>query len=302
MRQLSTPLRNLLANGRSAWMVELYDIQLVTGTRLRWTNADTAVTWGGNTYSVGPGLERSRLTWRIGLDGNEDADQMRVTVIPRPTDTVGGVLLQQALHQGDFDGATVSLSRAYGSTPGTVVDVAPNLFVGKVGSVEVEDYAYVVTVLAPTAELDQPFPRNVVQAQCGNRLFDETCGLDAASYRVLGQVTGSINAARSQFATNLVQASGWFTLGRFKWRSGANTGRWQYVRAHAADGTLTFPAPWPNTVAVADNFEVYAGCDKVAYTINPATGQRTPSTCIVKFNNLAHFRGMPFVPSAETTT
>jgi uncharacterized phage protein (TIGR02218 family) len=290
VRTVSTTLHNYFAAGRISWTADLWRIQLVSGTTLYWTSHDQQLVWNTNTYAVGPGLMRSRLSWRIGIDGSEDSDQVKLRIMPRSVDMLGSVPLAQALRQGDFDGATVSLSKAYGGTPGTIVDVSANRFVGRVGQVEVEDFAFIVSVLAPTAELDQPYPRNVLQPQCGNRLYDETCGVNAGSYQSIDQVTGSVNAARTQFATGLVQAAGYFSLGRFRWTTGANAGRSQYVRNHAAGGVLTFPAPWPNAVAVGDTFAILAGCDK------------RQTTCASKFSNIIHFRGAPFVPAAETTT
>jgi hypothetical protein len=43
-------------------------------------------------------------------------------------------------------------------------------------------------------------------------------------------------------------------------------------------------------VASGATFTVRAGCDK------------TQGTCTTKFSNLARFRGMPYIPVAETVT
>lgn len=291
MRTISTALRNHLAAGRNGWVADLWTFALPTGTVLRWTDADIPVTWGGNTYDVGPLLERSRLSWRLGLSGGDESDLVRLHVTPRAADTVGAVPLALALHQGDFDGAIVSLARAFGGTPGVVVDAIDSYFVGRVGPIEADDFAFTMTIYAPTYDLETPFPRNIVQPQCGNRLFDEVCGLAAASYRTTGSVTGGVNAARTQFQTSLSLAADYCTLGRFKWLTGANAGRSQIVRAHTTpNGVLTFAAPWPAAVSAGETFEVFAGCDK------------RQSTCAGKFSNIVHFRGMPFVPAAEATT
>lgn len=289
MRSLTSDLHNLLASGRAGWFADLWTITLVNGTVVRWSGSDIDLRWGGNTYVRGPGLLRSRVTWKVGLEADDQSDQLKMDVFPRPADTVGGVSLAKALSRGDFDGATVQLQRAVGAEKGSIVGVIPGYFVGRVGPIDVEDFAFELTVYGPTYDLDQPFPRNVVMAQCGNRLFDDLCGIAASAHRVTGAVTGGVSTGNQYFTTGLGQAAGHFTLGRFRWTSGANAGRSQSVRVHDTGAVLRFARPWPEAVHVGDAFEVWPGCDK------------RQATCSSKFSNIVHFRGMPFVPAAETT-
>ena len=57
-----------------------------------------------------------------------------------------------------------------------------------------------------------------------------------------------------------------------------------------AGGQFVFILPLPYDPTVGDTFSVYPGCDK------------TQAVCQSKFNNVARFRGFPFIPVPETTT
>lgn len=287
MRTVSTPLSDFFAAGRKGWIADLYTITLGSGTVLRWTDADVALPWGGQTYLLGPGLERGAIRRALGLD----VDEMRVSLIVRPTDLVGTTPLALALRRGDFDRALVQLDRAFGEVPGTIIGVIDGWFVGRMGPIKGDGFEFEATVRSPLTDLEVDVPRNVVQAQCGNRLFDDVCGLNPSGFRVTGTVSGAIAPGRNWFQSTLTQADAWFTGGRLRWLTGANAGRQASVRDHAlSGGALLFASGWPESIVVGDTFEIWPGCNK------------TRAVCISKFGNLARFRGMPSVPSPETTT
>jgi uncharacterized phage protein (TIGR02218 family) len=287
MRTVAAPLQAHLAAGRQGWMAGLYTITLASGTVLRWTDSDRALTWGGQTYVLGPGLERGPIRRSLGLD----VDEMRISVIVRPTDLVGTTALALALRRGDFDRATVQLDRAYGDVPGTIIGVIDRWFLGRLGPISGNGFEFSGTVRSLLADLDVEVPRNVVQAQCGNRLFDDVCGLNPASFRATGTVTGGITASPPSCFTTLTAVDAYYTHGRIRWLTGANAGRSQTVRGSAqSSGFLVFSSGWPDPVAIGDTFEIWAGCSK------------TLAICSSRFNNVGRFRGMPFVPAPETTT
>jgi uncharacterized phage protein (TIGR02218 family) len=284
----SGPLAALFASGREAQIRELYTIRLASGTLLRWTSSDAAVPWGGNTWVVGPGIERGAITRQVGLEPGT----MKLKLYPRAgVDVIGSTPLALALRRGEFDGAIVKFDRAYSLPGGAVVGVREGVFLGKLGEVSGDGFQYEGDVVDPLGDLEAPFPANVLQAGCLNRLFDDVCGINAASYRVTGAVTGGINPNRTTIWTALAQADDHFTLGRLRWLTGANTGRAGMIRLHKnLNGAVWFVTGWPDTVTIGDTFEAWPGCDK------------RQTTCSTKFSNVVHFRGAPFVPSPETTT
>lgn len=284
---VSAELAAFAASGLEARAADLYTFTLATGTVLRWTNSDRAWTWGGQTYALGPGIRRTRIAWRMGLEVSE----CDVTITPTDADLVGGVPLARAVTRGDFARAGVRLDRAY-INPATnaIVGVRAWYFSGRIGPIRAHERAFVATVRSPHAWLDQPVPRNVIQPECLNTLFDSVCGLNAAAHRVTGSVTGGVTAARNGFNTGLGQASGHFLHGRFRWLTGANAGRSAQVREHTqANGSLWFAVGWPEAVVAGDTFEIWPGCDKRL------------TTCGTKFANAHRHRGFPSVPAAETT-
>jgi uncharacterized phage protein (TIGR02218 family) len=68
--------------------------------------------------------------------------------------------------------------------------------------------------------------------------------------------------------------------------SGANVGVSRTVRQSTTSG-LYLARPLDYVPTAGDSFVVYKGCDK------------SMTTCQSRFNNLANFRGFPFVPPPE---
>ena len=78
-----------------------------------------------------------------------------------------------------------------------------------------------------------------------------------------------------------------YQQGSITFTSGVNAGVTANVNAWrpALRSTLGYPLQSPP--APGDTFTVYYGCD------------HTPGTCQSKFNNLANFRGFPYVPPPQ---
>ena len=121
---------------------------------------------------------------------------------------------------------------------------------------------------------------------CRADLGDARCQINLASFTVSGNVT-SVVSQRAFIDTSRAEAAGWFDAGLLTWTSGANAGREIEVKAFSAGGQFEMAGAMPNVIAVNDGYSVYAGCDK------------SHSTCIIKFNNNANFRGEPHVPGTD---
>ena len=81
--------------------------------------------------------------------------------------------------------------------------------------------------------------------------------------------------------------TGHFDRGVLTWTAGANAGLESEVRAFTLGATTQALGLWrspPDPIAVGDQFEVTAGCDK------------TWATCRAKFGNPDNFRGFPHMP------
>ena len=86
--------------------------------------------------------------------------------------------------------------------------------------------------------------------------------------------------------TPLGGESGWFDFGKLTWLTGDNAGLSMEVKQYMP-GQLTLALPMPYPIQIGDVYEVHPGCDKQL------------ATCIGKFDNVANFRGEPYVPGTD---
>ncbi len=120
-------------------------------------------------------------------------------------------------------------------------------------------------------------------------MYDSACGVARTALQASGMATSATDLARATFSHNLAHAANAWALGSITMTRGANAGLARTMRGNTATGVTTI-VPWPLPVASGDTFIVVPGCDK------------TRQTCAGRFKNLARFRGMPFIPVAETVT
>lgn len=281
----------LLANTQ-AKPVSLWTVTLVAGTVYRWTDGDVAITVNGTTWSLGPGLSRSRVQQRIGVA----VDTMTITVAADSTVLVGSRPILEALAKRVFDGATVLLERAYLDDTNTCKGVMP-VFYGRAGGVKSGRSGATMEVRSFAELLDVMIPSELYQPGCRNTLFDAQCGLAMAANTVAGVTNAAGDGTRrtitSTSAAVIAKATGWADLGVLSFTAGANAGISRTVRLHTlAAGTATVTAvyPFPYAIASGDAFTLRAGCDK------------TSGTCSAKFANVAKFRGEPYIPAPESIT
>lgn len=290
MKPTTSQLNALLAT-RQFIVADLYTITLIGGTVLYYTAGDTDITTGGHTYlaggQTGPYFERMggnkpKIKWHRGLA----VDTMVFDILPKDA-TILGIPFLTAVQQGYFDGANITLERAYMSTYGTVVGTVI-LFVGRVADITCGRVFAKFTINSPLELLNQPMPRNLYQPGCINTLYDTACGLNQNSFDEGGAVASGSTV--SLINTTLTAASGYYDLGKIKFTSGANDGLWRGVKAYvnSSPDTISLIVPLPYTPATSDTFIIYAGCDK------------KQSTCSSKFSNLVNFRGFPYIPENST--
>ncbi|MCC8483819.1 MAG: DUF2163 domain-containing protein [Rickettsia endosymbiont of Labidopullus appendiculatus] len=126
---------------------------------------------------------------------------------------------------------------------------------------------------------------------CRANLGDNRCrfNLNQQGFMVQTYISQTIDQ-QNFFATNLNQPSDWFTSGYVHWLTGANIGLEMEVKNFAVGGQVTLVLPMPFIIEQADQFIIYAGCDK------------SSKTCIEKFNNIINFRGEPDLPGMDRLT
>ncbi len=283
MRATTPALASVLAARRASkdaalLMADCYTFTLRSGLILAVTNADVPIALNGTLFAADSLLvDGLAFKCATGLD----VDQQRVTIAARATDTVGGVPFLVALQRGLFDGCALQRERvflqAWGSPPiGSVV-----LFKGRVTSIdEVGRTSAQVTVASDLVLLDVDMPRNLYQPTCNHTLYDSGCGLIKNAFGTAGM------AAAGSTATAILWpgAAALHVQGTMTFTAGANAGSSATVKSAVPGSSLTLAYPLAALPAGGDAFTVYQGCD------------HTSATCRAKFDNLARFRGFPFVP------
>ncbi|MDE2229898.1 MAG: DUF2163 domain-containing protein [Alphaproteobacteria bacterium] len=294
MKPASAALKSLLAT-RQFYAADLYIFALVGGGNLRYCAGDRDIVANGFTYpaggSTGPYFDRkdnkAKCHWKIGVE----VDQLVFDVLPGNATVLGSPFLSAVL-AGIFDGAELTLERAfmaaYGDTSaGTVI-----LFAGRVAEIDCGRSLATFTVNSHLELLNLNLPRNLWQAGCVAMLGDAACGVNLASYAVGG--AAAMGSTANVVLASLAQATGYFDQGKISFTAGANAGLSRGIKTWiagggGAPGTVSLIAPFPTAPATADTFQIYPGCDKTL-----------GSGGCAKFANTARFRGFPYVPTPET--
>lgn len=298
-------LAELLNTETALGCIDLYTFTLPGGEVLRWTGGDQAVTVNGTTWSLGPGLRRSRTRLSVGIE----VDSLDVTVYELPADLdederalrLNGTPLLAYIARGGFEHARLELQRAFlpAAEMGTMhaaqleEPIVGTLvwFTGRIASTKGDRTQQVLSIKSDTEQLDAMVPGEVYQPGCPNTLYDASCGVNREAKTVTGQANSASDATRTRFGHALRQAAGYFDLGVVRFTTGPNAGIGRTVKRHTANGAggeLAVLQPFPFPVSPGDAFAIYPGCDK------------TQATCTAKFNNVIRFRGKPYVPAAET--
>ncbi len=298
MKTAPAGLITFFNTARQALQFDLWTFGLANGSVLRWTDADVDITIDTRTFTRGPVITRDRVKWVRGIE----VDQLKA-VLAGPSVQIGGVALPAFAAAGGFDGAVAILERVYLNDAG-VVQGALSWFSGQVADVYPGRMGCELVIKSQLTQLSQQLPRNLYQAGCLNDLYDSNCAVARASFTT----TGTVNAASTDFnplldvTVGVDQRLGFFgamfdlpfSLGVCKFSTGANAGISRtvqaYTRTSSLHGQMRFSRPFPFRPAAGDAFSLSCGCDK------------TQATCQDKFNNLARFRGQPYIPVPETVT
>jgi uncharacterized phage protein (TIGR02218 family) len=284
LRTISAALQAVLAGGGPFVFADLFTITLLNGTVLRWTTSTAPLTVNGNTFVVGPPISRDKAKWSMGLN----VDQMGITILDDGSATINGQSLVKSAWQNLFDFAQVEIDRFISDSWTDTAVGSVSWFIGYVGQITLTGKQIKITVESPLAQLKATFPRTYILPSCANTLYDGVCGLLASNFTYAGSVGASPSATSFPLTLsggNL--ADGTFQAGTIKFTSGANAGQVRTVKSYVG-GLITLVYPLYTVPAVGDTVNAIFGCDK------------TRATCSNRFNNLAHYRGFPYVPDPST--
>jgi uncharacterized phage protein (TIGR02218 family) len=255
-----------------------------SGTILLRTGHDVDLTVGGNKYLHSP-IQHEDINEKTGIE----TTNMEVTINYTPSDVIPelNVTYIEALQGGVFDGAYVSLDRLYSPIPWQYE--MPNIstdyvlkarFFGRIDVEEVRLTQALLDVKSPTDLLNAQLPRNLIKPSCLNRFCDSMCGLNKASFA--SNVTALGGSSKMGIVIPEGFPDGHFTQGTMLCTSGANVGVSRSIKWFS--GNTAVPAePYKNPVNAGDTFTFWRGCAK---TMVACQG----------YNNMANFRGFPFLP------
>ena len=263
-------------------MADLLTLTTLGGVDYRYTSAGIDLSYGGNLYSSGDvQFVRNRTRTLIGIE----VDTLSLTLQASASNLVGGIPVLQALHNGGMDGATVKLERVFMATWGDTSAGTVLLFQGVVAESEFGRTEARLTVKSALELLNIKMPRNLYTPNCIHTLFDSGCGLNKASFGVVGSI--SAGSTTRLLNCTLAQAAGWFDQGTITFTSGLNNGVSRNIQSYTS-GQIVLNYPLSIAPGTGDGFTAYPGDDK------------TQSPCANKFNNIVSFRGFPYIPTNET--
>ena len=170
------------------------------------------------------------------------------------------------------------------TAPGGTVVGGVTMFQGRISTVDnVGRTQATVTVASDLVILDYDMPRNLFSPTCVHTLYDSGCGVVRGTFAA----SGTAGAGSTSNTINFSGRAGAARARLARLRSGANAN----VRATVRASRVGVGAQPHVSAAVrpgaGDAFTVYAGCD------------HTQATCQGRFNNLANFRGFPYVPPPQ---
>ncbi len=251
------------------------------GVQIGFTDHDRDLFFDGTTFEAAAGFTATEMKHSVGL-GVDDLEVESALRSDR--------LNEDDLAGGLYDDARVEIFRVnWSDTEQRVL-----MRTGSLGQVSRSGPSFRAEVRGLSHYLQQPNGR-LFQFTCDADLGDHRCSVDlgTGTYRAIGIVSGAASSRAFEVSGLESFAEGWFARGLLTFRSGANQGCRIEVRSHRRREGATLIELWQepaNAVALGDEIEVTAGCDKQL------------STCREKFANTVNFRGFPHMPGNDFLT
>jgi len=276
-----SPEFQALLDGGATTICRCWRLQRKDGVAFGFTDHDRDLSFGGQTYLAGSGMDASALESSTGLSvDNGQAVGALSAVGLQDTDILAG----------KFDRAEVVQWLVNWDD----VAVREVVFRGTLGEIRRGATAFEVELRSQAEGLNKPLGRGYVPS-CDAVLGDARCGVDLGIAGRVETVTvqSVVNARRVQVDALPAADSGWFANGHMRWVSGGNAGVTSIVKVDAAGADFRDVELWEElraSVEVGDMAELVVGCDK------------RHGTCATKFANLLNFRGFPTIPGEDWVT
>ena len=297
MKNASPSTFAILASG-SYLKSDLYTFALAGGGTYNFTTGQVPITAAiypsttPITYKTGLIFMRGAYSQKNSLEVQDvELDVYPQMDYPGGQVQIGGMTFLKAVKHRLFDSAVVTWSKIFlhswtDTSPGAVLW---NIF--GVNQAVGGRQSAIFTLKEQKELLNTQMPRNIMQTSCLHTVFDAGCTLSAAAFTVSGICTGGTVTG---WNTNLTQANDYWSRGVLIWTSGANVGLSRTIKTYAS-GAMVPIQPLPNAPANGDTFKIKPACKKTQAACKNTSVAAGPA-----FNNLAHFRGYPYIPNPET--
>ncbi|WP_210527521.1 DUF2163 domain-containing protein [Rubellimicrobium arenae] len=269
-------LRDHLATGATTvarcWAVTRRD-----GLTLGFTDHDRPLTFDGIDFRPETGLSARAVVQGTGLavDNTEALGLLSSDAI---TDA--------DIEAGRYDEAELRLWAVNWADP-TQRELR---FRGTLGEIRRGDGAFHAELRGLTEALNRPVGR-LFQTTCGAVLGDRACGFDTARPGFSAELACGITDGSVFRLPGLdAFAPRWFERGRLTVLTGAARDLRGVVKHDRIEGgmrVLELWSPLRAPLAPTDRIRLEAGCDRRAIT------------CRTRFDNIANFRGFPFIPGED---
>lgn len=248
--------------------IELYEFVLGSET-YRYTSAEDTLTVGSDDFEpeaiarnqVEQGSDQSTRTLTITMPASNPFAEQFINVVPGERASVNVYRYQRD------------------ESPAFTTQVL--LFKGLVQSVRFPNDGGTaeIAVRSIEAALNRNVPRFSYMGMCNHFHYDQSCGVNPASFNHIGAVT---LVSGNDVTVTGAGASGFDFVGGYARPTGANDFR--MVLAQSGD-VLTLLLPFADSILGGD-LQVFAGCDHII------TGD-----CATVFDNVINFGGFGFVPN-----
>ena len=254
-------------SGQPVWLYAFVQ----AGVATRYANQPADVAYAGQTYTAS-----SIAHGKVEMNGDLSKEKVSVT-LPRTT-----AFAQQFISDVVDAVTTLTIYRGHATDPdGEFVAV----WKGSVGGAVLKGAEIQLECTSVYSLMRQPGLRARYTKTCRHSLYQRGCGLDRADFMEAGTLT-AMSGVQLTVPAAAGFADGWFTGGQVAEPGGVL----RYVIAHAGS-TLVLLRPFG-----PDVFAALAGAGTLAVSLYPGC-DRTPETCVARFDNLLNFGGFPWIPT-----
>jgi|SRR5215217_2576092 len=254
-------------------LCRLWTIERKDGTVFRFTDHDRDIPFDGNIYSAERAFEATAVQATL----NSAAADLDVTVLLSP-----GSIQYEDMKRGMYDDAPVSLQVVNWND---VTAGAMDLFEGRVSTVSLPNQQQATVALIGGVTLTNRYFTERYSPKCRALFGDDRCKVDLTPYTNNFTVTTVASSQSFTAAALVALPTNQLILGTLEWLTGQNAGTKLRIAGNNA-GAISLLFRPPFLITPGDTGRVIRGC------------ANTVDACL-SYNNIANYRGEPYVPGDD---